>query len=93
MAQLEANDVPHTPVYNLQEVFEDAQIKHMGLEIKIERKDKPDIRTVAFPNQYSADKSPQPLPPPELGEHTAEYLKPLGYSDQQIAELKEKGII
>ena len=64
MEQLEANDVPHTPVYNMQEVFQDPQIKHMGLEIKIERKDKPTIRTVAFPNAYSDSKNPHPLPPP-----------------------------
>ena len=93
MEQLELNDVPHTPVYNMQEVFQDPQIKHMGLEIKIERRDKPTIRTVAFPNAYSETKNPHPLPPPELGEHNAEYLKPLGYSDQQIEEFKEKGII
>ena len=93
MARLEAEDVPYTPVYNMQEVFQDPQIKHMGLEITLERKDKPNIRTVAFPNQYSDSKNPHPLPPPELGEHNAEYLKPLGYSDQQIAEFKERGII
>lgn len=93
MERLEAEDVPHTPVYNMQEVFQDPQIKHMGLEITLERKDKPNIRTVAFPNQYSDDKIPHPLPPPELGEHNAEYLKPLGYSDQQIGEFKDKGII
>jgi formyl-CoA transferase len=93
MEQLEINDVPHTPVYNMQEVFADPQIKHMGLEITIERQDKPNIRTVAFPNEYSDSKNPHPLPPPELGEHNAEYLKPLGYSDQQLAEFKEKGII
>jgi len=93
MEQLEANDVPHAPVYNMQEVFQDPQIKHMGLEIEIKRQDKPNIRTVAFPNAFSDSKNPHPLPPPELGEHNAEYLKPLGYTDQQIAEFKEKGII
>ena len=93
MERLEAEDVPHTPVYNMQEVFQDPQIKHMGLEITLERQDKPNIRTVAFPNIYSDDKNPHPLPPPELGEHNAEYLKPLGYTDQQIVEFKEKGII
>jgi crotonobetainyl-CoA:carnitine CoA-transferase CaiB-like acyl-CoA transferase len=93
MAQLEANDVPHTPVYNLQELFQDPQIKHMGLEITIERKDRPNIRTVAFPNAYSDTKIPHPTPPPELGEHNAEFLKSLGYAEKKIAELKEKSII
>ena len=93
MERLEAEDVPHTPVYNMREVFQDPQIKHMGLEITLERKDKPNIRTVAFPNIYSETRSPHPLPPPELGEHNADYLKPLGYSDQQLAEFREKGII
>jgi len=93
MERLEAEDVPHAPVYNMQEVFQDPQIKHMGLEITLERKDKPNIRTVAFPNQYSDSRNPHPLPPPELGEHNTVYLKPLGYTDKQIAEFKEKGII
>jgi crotonobetainyl-CoA:carnitine CoA-transferase CaiB-like acyl-CoA transferase len=93
MEQLEANDVPHTPVYDMLEVFQDAQIQHMGLEITIERKDKPNIRTVAFPNEYSDTKNPHPLPPPELGEHNREYLAQLGYSERQTAEFKEKGII
>jgi crotonobetainyl-CoA:carnitine CoA-transferase CaiB-like acyl-CoA transferase len=93
LAQLEAHDVPHTPVYNLAEVFEDPQIKHMGLEIQIERKNKPSIRTVKFPLEYSETKIPHPAPPPDLGEHNAEYLKPLGYDDAKLAQLKEKGII
>lgn len=91
--QLEANDVPHTPVYNLAEVFQDPQIRHMGLEIQIERKDKPAIRTVKFPIDYSDTKVPHPAAPPELGEHNAELLKSLGYDDAQIAELKDKGIL
>ena len=93
MEQLEANDVPHTPVYNLGEVFEDPQIKHMGMEIAIERKDKPTIRTVKYPNAFSDTKIPHPAPPPELGEHNVEFLKSVGYDDAKIAEFKENGII
>jgi formyl-CoA transferase len=93
LAQLEAHDVPHTPVYNLQEVFQDPQIRHMGLEIAIERKNKPTIRTVKYPNDYSDTKVPHPAPPPELGEHNEEYLKSLGYDAGKIKELKEAGII
>ena len=93
MKQLTANDVPHTPVYDLGEVFEDPQIKHMGMEIAIERQDKPTIRTVRYPNVYSDTKIPHPAPPPELGEHNAEFLKSLGYDEAKLAELKESGII
>jgi crotonobetainyl-CoA:carnitine CoA-transferase CaiB-like acyl-CoA transferase len=93
LEQLEANDVPHTPVYNLKEVFEDPQIKHMGLEIQIERKNKPMIRTVKFPLEYSQTKIVDPAPPPDLGEHNVELLRPLGYDDPALAALKEKGVI
>ncbi|HJU63349.1 MAG TPA: CoA transferase, partial [Candidatus Binatia bacterium] len=93
LEQLEANDVPHTPVYNLAEVFQDPQIQHMGLEIQIERKDKPAIKTVKFPVEYSDDKIQHPAAPPELGEHNSEFLKSLGYDDKAMAELKEKGVI
>ena len=93
MEQLEANDVPYTPVYNLAEVFQDPQIQHMGLEIQIERKNKPTIKTVKFPVEYSDDKSQHPTPPPDLGEHNSEFLKSLGYDEKRMDELKEKGVI
>ncbi len=93
LEQLEANDVPHTPVYNMREVFEDPQIKHMGIAIEIERKDRPTIRTVRFPVDYSETGIPHPAPPPELGEHNAEFLNDLGYDAKALAELKEKGVI
>jgi crotonobetainyl-CoA:carnitine CoA-transferase CaiB-like acyl-CoA transferase len=93
LERLEANDVPHTPVYNLAEVFQDPQIQHMGLEIQIERKNKPTIKTVKFPVAYSDDKIQHPAAPPELGEHNGEFLQSLGYDDKAMAELKEKGVI
>lgn len=65
----------------------------MGLEISIERKDKPTIRTVKYPNEYSDTRVPHPTAPPELGEHNGEFLKGLGYDDAKIAEFKENGVI
>jgi len=93
LERLEAHDVPHTPVYNLKEVFDDPQVQHMGMQIQIERKNKPTIRTVKFPLEYSDTNAPHPLPPPELGEHNGEFLKALGYDDKAMTEFKEKGII
>jgi formyl-CoA transferase len=93
LEQLEAQDVPYTPVYNMTEVFQDPQIRHMGMEIQIERKNRPTIRTVKFPLEYSETKIAPPAPPPELGEHNAEFLSVLGYDEKAMAELKEKGVI
>ena len=93
LEQLEAQDVPYTPVYNMAEVFQDPQIRHMGMEIQIERKNRPTIRTVKFPLEYSATKIAHPAPPPELGEHNAEFLRVLGYDEKTMAELKEQGVI
>ncbi len=93
LERLEAEDVPHTPVYNMAELFEDPHLKHMGMEIRIEREKKPAIRTVRFPVDYGETKIPHPAPPPELGEHNLEFFKPLGWDEKRLADLKEKGVI
>lgn len=93
LERLEAEDVPHTPVYNMAELFQDPHIKHMGLEIEITRGKKPPIRTVRFPVDYSETKAPHPAPPPELGEHNLEFFRPLGCDEKRLADLKERGVI
>ena len=93
MERLEAEDVPHTPVYNMAELFQDSQIKHLGLEIEIPRAKRPTIRTVRFPVDYGETPIPHPAPPPELGEHNLELFQPLGWDEKALAELKEKGVI
>jgi crotonobetainyl-CoA:carnitine CoA-transferase CaiB-like acyl-CoA transferase len=65
----------------------------MGMQIAIERKDKPTIQTVKFPVSHSDTPSAHPAPPPELGENNGEFLSALGYGEKQIAEFKEKGVI
>ncbi|HEY2986499.1 MAG TPA: CaiB/BaiF CoA-transferase family protein [Candidatus Binatia bacterium] len=93
LERLEAEDVPHTPVYDMAELFSDPHIKHMGLEIEIPRGNKPAIRSVRFPVEYSETAIPNPAPPPELGEHNREFFGPLGWDEKALAELKEKGVI
>jgi crotonobetainyl-CoA:carnitine CoA-transferase CaiB-like acyl-CoA transferase len=91
--RLEKEDVPYTPIYNMQEVFDDPQIKHLRMQIEIPRADKPAIRTVRFPADYSRSATDRPAPPPELGEHNLDILTPLGYDQEKLAALKEKGVL
>ncbi|MEE9550866.1 MAG: CoA transferase, partial [Candidatus Binatia bacterium] len=93
LERLEAEDVPHTPVYNMAELFQDPHLKHMGMEIEIPRGERAPIRTVRFPIDYGNTPSPHPGPPPDLGQHTQELLTALGYDPDRIAILREKGVI
>jgi crotonobetainyl-CoA:carnitine CoA-transferase CaiB-like acyl-CoA transferase len=92
LARLETEEVPHAPIYNTAELFEDPHIKHMGLEIAIPREGRSTIRTVACPISYSATPPPHPAPPPELGEHTDAILARAGYDAAALAAFREEGM-
>jgi len=93
LARLEAEDVPCAPIYDMAEVFTDPQVRHMGLELTIPRRDKPAIRTVGCPVQFSETPPPAPGPPPELGEHTDEVLTRLGYDQKAIDAFRAEGVL
>ena len=93
LARLEAEGVPHAPIYDMRELFDDPHIQHMGLEIALPREGRSTIRTVASPLAYSATPVPQPLPPPDLGEHTDAVLARAGYDAQAIAALRAEGVV
>ena len=93
LARLEAEEVPHGPMYDVREVFDDPHIQHMGMQIAIERPGRSTIRTVRSPLDYSDTPQPHPAPPPELGEHTEAVLSRAGYDAATIAGFREQGII
>lgn len=72
------------PVLNIEEVISHPQIKERGIFLNTE---------INFPVKFSSFKSPSTLSSPELGEHTEEVLKELGYRKEEIEELKNKKII
>jgi crotonobetainyl-CoA:carnitine CoA-transferase CaiB-like acyl-CoA transferase len=53
----------------------------------------PDLRLVDMPVSEGGRRAARHLPPPRLGEHTAEVLGELGLSDDEIATLRDKGIV
>ena len=78
MAALEAAGVPCGPVNTLDQVFDEPQAKHRGLEVTQARADlSAPVRTVASPIRLSATPVAYDRPPPALGEHTDEVLGPL----------------
>jgi glutaryl-CoA transferase len=80
LAKLEAQGVPAGPINNLDQVFNDAQVKHRGMKLDLPSKAAkkgtiPGVRTpIVIDGWRAASERPSPL----LGEHTAEILCEIG---------------
>jgi len=85
--------VPCGPIYSIDQVFADPQVKHLGIAQTVRKKDKSTLNVVAQPVLLSRTKSRIAAPPPELGHHTNAVLKEFGFSAKQIAALRKANAI
>ena len=72
--RLEAEDVPHAPMYDTDEVLEDPQVKHLQLEVSTEHPAVGTFRTLRSPVSYDGVKPLEVTAPPVLDEHREEIL-------------------
>jgi crotonobetainyl-CoA:carnitine CoA-transferase CaiB-like acyl-CoA transferase len=70
--RLEANDVPHAPMYTTAEVPEDPQARHLQLFVQAEHPTVGTFRTVRSPVSFDGQRPLEVTPPPLLGEHNEE---------------------
>lgn len=87
--------VPCGPIYDMQQVFADPQVQHLGIATPM---DSPAVGTfpiVGQPLMMSRTSQPDRIrrPTPELGEQTDEILAELGYSEQQIEAMRGKQVV
>jgi len=80
--------VPCGPIYNIDQVFADPQVKHLGIAQSVKKKDKSLLTVVGQPVGLSRTRSKIDTPPPELGQHTDEVLKEFGFKPKEIAALR-----
>ena len=87
--------VPCGPIYDMGQVFNDPQVQHLGIATPM---DSPALGTFPIVGQpITMERTPQPakvrLPTPELGEQSDEVLAGIGYSADQIADLRKRNVI
>lgn len=82
------------PVNSIHEVFEDEHIKAIGLVKTLPHPQDGSVKVVGPPVVFSDAKNDARTAPPILGQHTDEVLQEvLGYTKEQIQELRNKKII
>ncbi len=82
------------PIYKMDEVFADPQVRHLGIAVTVKHPVLQDIELVGQPFELSRTPSEIRSATPERGEHTDEVLRELGFNDeQQIADLRRRMVI
>jgi formyl-CoA transferase len=81
--------VPCGPIYAIDEMFADPQVKHLAMAQPVTRKDKSQMKLVAQPMALSRTPSKLKVRPPGLGEQTNAVLKDFGFKAGEIAALRK----
>ncbi|WP_441228929.1 CaiB/BaiF CoA transferase family protein [Tardiphaga sp. 20_F10_N6_6] len=93
VSDLNAAGVPCGPIYSVDQMFADAQVKHLGLAQDVPNDQNRKITLVAQPFTLSRTPSHMAARPPEVGEQTEELLAEFGFGAEEIAELRRGKVV
>ena len=85
--------VPCGPIYRMDEVFADPQVKHLDMVQELDTQLRGRIKLQGQPMKLSRTPSRLAVEPPAAGQHTDEILSELGYTRKEIEELRGSGTV
>ena len=90
---LEAAGVPAGPIYDLEQVYDDPQVRSREMIVETDHPVAGRVSNIGIPVKLSETPGRFRSPAPTLGQHTDEVLRQLGRSDDEIAELRSEGVV
>ena len=91
--KLEKVGVPCGPINSIDKVFEDPQVKHLGIAQSVDTIPFGETELVGQPFNLSRAPSSLKQRPPEKGEQNSDVLSELGFSDKELNDFKNQEII
>ena len=88
--RLESRDLPWAPLFDAEDIVSDEQARVNNYFVKKQHRSGVEMETLAPPFGLR-DEEPQMEPAPEAGQHSEEVLLELGYSWDEIGDLRERG--
>ena len=90
---LNAEGVPSGPIYKMNEVFDDPQVKHLKIVREVPHKVLGNVAVIGQAIELSRTPWSIRSATPEAGEHTDAVLAELGYGAAEIAALRSKNVV
>lgn len=86
--------IPHARINKIEQVLQNRQVRARNMIATVQDKMAGTISVAGNPVKMSGMEDTTDRPPlPELGEHTMDVLTALGFDDDQIAALREQGVV
>ncbi|APX91149.1 formyl-CoA transferase [Brevirhabdus pacifica] len=85
--------VPAGEINDIGQVFRDPQVQHLGIAQPVTSQERGETHLIGQPIKMSRTPSHIAAPPPLAGQHNAEILSEVGFSEQQIEAMKRDGAI
>ena len=90
---LNAAGVPCGPIYTVDQVFADPQVRHLEAAAEVAHPRLGRFKVVNQAVRLSRTPARMASATPELGQHTDEILKELAYTESEIRQLRERGVV
>ena len=91
--RLNAAGVPSGPIYSIDQMFADPQVRHVRMAVPMPHPTRGDAGVVNQAVELSRTPPVIDRPTPGLGQHTGEILAELGYDEAAIADLRRRKVV